>query len=135
MLIFIVDDSPIFRQALRVYLSERLPELEVEEFSTAEACLHEMDRDPDVVIMDYFLNSDFPDAWNGIEGLKKIKQIAPMTYIILLSAQKEIDPVLEGMREGAFDYVVKDELAFQRIEKNILSISESAIDEEDERLL
>ena len=44
---------------------------------------------------------------SGMEVLKKIKQVSPLTPFILMSSYGEMDTVIEALREKAFDYIRK----------------------------
>ncbi|MEW6468797.1 MAG: response regulator [Bacteroidota bacterium] len=127
--IFIVDDDPLFSQALEQYLKERFPGMSVERFATGEACIHALDRKPHTVILDYRLDSEFPGAWDGLKVMHKINAISPETCVIILSSQEKIQTALQFIREGAYEYLVKDEQAFPAIQR---IVSELLPGEEDE---
>lgn len=123
MLVFIVDDDPLFLEALHHYLSaENINELTIKKFGTGEACLLEMEQKPEIVVLDYYLNSLVPEATNGIEILKKIKSTYPDTLIIVLSSQDSVETAVNILDNGAFEYVSKNESAFLRIENIIKNI-------------
>ena len=52
---------------------------------------------------------------NGIEVLKKIKKINPSIEVIMLSAQERMKVAVNSIQFGAFDYVIKTDLAMRRI--------------------
>jgi len=91
----------------------------VETFVTGELCLEHLSNDPDVIILDYHLNGIDKTAMNGIETLDKIKAINPDIPVVMLSSQDKIDVAISCMHHKAFDYVVKSETAFVRLQKNI----------------
>ena len=131
MLIFIVDDDSAYVKMLDIYLKKEIPDLTIQTFSTGEACLHEMHQDPDVIILDYFLNSEFPDAWDGMRVLKKLSGSHPYATTIMLSSQQNIETAMDTINEGAYEYVIKNEKAFFKIKKIIQNLSE-LIDETNE---
>jgi DNA-binding NtrC family response regulator len=57
----------------------------------------------DVVILDIKM----PDGMDGIETLRKIKKIRPETEVLLLTGHGSVETSVEGMKEGAFDYLLK----------------------------
>ena len=59
---------------------------------------------------------------NGIEALDIIKSTAPDIPVVMLSCQDKIDIAIECMHHRAFDYVVKSETAFLRLQKIITTI-------------
>ena len=73
-------------------------------------------------MLDYFLDSVDKTAMNGIDTLDKIKALNPDIPVIMLSSQDKIDVAIECMHHSAFDYVVKSETAFMRLQKIITNI-------------
>ena len=111
--IHIVDDDSLSSMVLGDYLKKKLGHnLEIKDFETGESCLGKIaEKEPNVVILDYHLDSKTKDAANGIAILKKIKEHHPNVMVIMLSGQAKIDVAIETMRLGASDYVVKGETA------------------------
>ena len=57
----------------------------------------------DVVLLDIKM----PGGVDGIETLWKIKKIRPLTEVILITAYASVETTTEGMKQGAFDYLLK----------------------------
>src|SRR5512134_3410615 len=114
MKIFIVDDDPMLTTALSDYLTRKSAHT-VEVFSTGEECLEHMTENPDVVILDYYLNTVQRDAANGMEILKSIKRDYPDTHIIMLSGQEHYGVAIQTIQKGAEQYVMKDANAFAKV--------------------
>lgn len=74
-------------------------------------------QNPDVIILDYQLDGITENAMNGIATLDKIKEYNPEIPVIMLSSQDKIDIAVSCMHHKAFDYVVKSETAFVRLQK------------------
>jgi len=119
--ICIVDDDELFLNALKHYLQEKIKTaLTFKLFRSGEEFLkNATEQKFDIVILDYVLNGTYPYAMDGVSVLKKFKQANPETTIIVLSAQCKIEVALESIREGAYDYVVKNDNAFMKI-KNVV---------------
>jgi two-component system OmpR family response regulator len=94
----------------------------VKTFLTGEQCLENISQNPDVVILDYHLNSVDKNAINGLETLDRIKAINPLIPVIMLSSQDKIEVAVNCMKHQAFDYIVKSETAFVRLQKTITTI-------------
>lgn len=120
--VFIVDDDVIFSKLLVIDFLQ-YPEYETVSFPTGELCLEKLNELPDVIILDYYLNGLDINALNGIEILDKIKAYNPDIPVIMLSSQDKIEVAVECMHHRAFDYVVKSETAFMRIQRIINSIA------------
>ena len=72
--------------------------------------------------MDYHLDGIDKNAMNGIETLDKIKAFNPDIPVVMLSSQDKIEVAVNCMHHKAFDYVVKSETAFIRLQKIITTI-------------
>ncbi len=121
--VFLVDDEPIQNEMLKDFLSERYT-YEIKVFESGEEALANMHLHPEIVVLDYHLNAHLNDAKNGVDVLKEIKDKYPDVQVIMLSGQDKIDVAVDTMKFGAFDYIVKGESAFPRIENVINNASE-----------
>jgi len=68
------------------------------------------------------LDGQDENAMNGIETLDKIKAFNNEIPVVMLSSQDKIDVAVSCMHHKAFDYVVKSETAFIRLQKAINAI-------------
>ena len=119
--VFIVDDDDLFLKSLVIQFREN-PIYEVVTFATGELCVEEIHNTPDIVILDYHLNSIEKNAMNGIKTLNIIKKINSDIPVIMVSAQDKIEVAVSCIHHKAFDYVVKSETAFVRLQKIIKAI-------------
>lgn len=99
-------------------------DFDIETYATGELCLENLSHKPDVIILDYYLDGVEKNAMNGMETLDKIKAVDPNIPVVMLSSQDKIDIAISCMHHGAFDYVVKSETAFLRLQKIITAIFE-----------
>ena len=124
--LFIIEDNALYAAALKQYLLSGFEKTEhrvvVETFKTAESCLEWFryfpGKDPDIIILDYFLNNQYNDSMNGVNAMFHLKATKPKVQIIFLSGQDKIEVATEAMRRGAYEYIVKNEQAFQRTLKS-----------------
>ncbi len=121
--IFLVDDEPIQNEMLKDYLSERFL-YSIKIYDNGEEALNNMGLNPEIIVLDYHLSAHKPDAKNGVEILKAIKERNPEVHVIMLSGQDKLEVAVDSMKYGAYDYVVKGETAFSRIENVINNIGE-----------
>jgi DNA-binding NarL/FixJ family response regulator len=112
--IFIVDDDVMLTEALKDWLTRKIPHT-VSTFETGEACLQRLYDKPDVIVLDYYLNTVSNDAANGMEILKSIKKYDPAIHVIMLSSQENYRVALQTIQTGAEQYVIKDEQAFEKV--------------------
>ena len=92
------------------------PNYTVQLYPTGEECLKALYQHPDVIILDYYLNTIEPDAANGMEILQEIKKIDKHITVIMLSSQEQYGKAVQTIVKGALEYVVKGQDAFDRIE-------------------
>lgn len=119
MKIFIVEDNDWYNRLLVHNLSLN-PDFEIESYFNGKDCLAHLDRQPDVVTLDYRL----PDM-SGIEVLRKIRQENDRIQVILISEQDDIEVVVDLLKEGAYDYIVKSNDIKERLHNTLLNIQES----------
>lgn len=119
--LFLVDDDALFLKSLEIEFLEHA-DFEIETFPTGEKCLENLNHYPDVIILDYHLNGIDKNAMNGLEVLDKIKEYNPDIPVVMLSSQDKIEVAINCMHHRAFDYVVKSETAFMRLQKIITTI-------------
>lgn len=121
--LFLVDDDAVFLKSLEIQFLNHA-DFEIETFPTGEMCLDKIKDNPDVVILDFHLNGINKKAINGLQTLDKIKKINDAIPVIILSSQDKIDVAVQCIHHNAYDYVVKSETAFMRLQKIISSIFE-----------
>jgi DNA-binding NtrC family response regulator len=119
--IFLVDDDALFLKSLEIDFLDNADFL-IETYPTGELCIANLSNNPDVVILDYQLDGIVVNAMNGLETLDKVKEFNPEIPVIMLSSQDKIEVAINCMHHKAFDYVVKSETAFVRLQKIITSI-------------
>jgi len=119
--IFLVDDDVVFLKSLEIDFLQSA-DFTIETFATGELCMDFLIHTPDVIVLDYFLDGIDRSAMNGLETLDKIKAFNPEIPVIMLSSQDKIEVAVECMHHKAFDYVVKSETAFLRLQKIISTI-------------
>ena len=100
--VLLVDDEVSFVETF----SERLVmrNLDISKaFSGAEALqVLEKNHNIEVIILDVKM-----PGMNGIETLTKIKEKYPLVEVIMLSVHADVESAIDGMKQGAFDYLMK----------------------------
>lgn len=116
--IFIVEDNKIFAIALKADIESAFAgmSIDIKTFETGEECLSKfIEVKPQIVILDYHLDKNTPDAANGLTVLSWIKNNNPITYVIMLTKDDNIDIALQSFKHGASDYIVKTDTQFRKI--------------------
>jgi DNA-binding NtrC family response regulator len=104
-----VEDDKAFAKAMQYHLSLN-PENEVEVFTKGKDCIANLHKKPDLITLDYFMPGE-----NGSDVLEKIKKFNKDLPVIIVSGQTEINVALELLKQGAYDYVVKDHDTKERL--------------------
>lgn len=118
--IFVVEDDEWYNRLLVHNLSLN-PDYEIESFTNGKDCLSNLNKSPDVITLDYRL----PDM-QGLEVLKNIKAENEEIQVILISEQDEIDVVVELLKYGAYDYIVKSKDIRERLLNTVQNIRNGA---------
>jgi DNA-binding NtrC family response regulator len=100
--VLIVDDEEDFLETLVKRMEQR--KIDALGVRSGEEALEAMKKKSfDVVILDVKM----PGGMDGIETLREMKKIQPLTEVILLTGHASVETSIEGMKLGAFDYVLK----------------------------
>ena len=114
--IFVVEDDEWYNRLLVHHLSLN-PDYDIESFTTGKECLDNLYKAPDVITLDYRL----PDI-KGLEVLKRIKDENEDIQVILISEQNEIEVVVDLLKYGAYDYIVKSRDIRERLLNTVQNI-------------
>jgi DNA-binding NtrC family response regulator len=98
--VLVVDDEAVIRWSLAERL--RRDGHEVIEAGTAAEAVDRVGTGVDLVLLDFKLPDD-----DGLTVLRQIRELDPDALVIMLTAHKGVDTVVEAMRNGAFDYATK----------------------------
>lgn len=100
--IMLVDDEEPFVETMKKRLEKRELFL-ITAFSGQEALdILEDHRNLDVIILDVKM-----PGMDGIETLRAIKKVQPLTEVIMLTGHATVETAIEGMKLGALDYLMK----------------------------
>jgi DNA-binding NarL/FixJ family response regulator len=102
----IADDHGIVRQSLRLLLEKQGFAVLGEAADGAQAVELVREHQPDVAVLDISM-----PGTNGLEAVRQIRRIAPLTRTILLSMHTDERYVREAMNSGAQGYVLKSQAA------------------------
>lgn len=107
--IFVVEDDLWYGELLTHHLSLN-PDNKVQRFERASELLAALTEKPDIITLDYRL----PDV-KGDDLFRKIKTLLPEVQVIVISAQEDVSTALNLLREGVYDYLVKNEETRERL--------------------
>lgn len=101
--ILVVDDDRTARKGLYFTINSFCDVvIAAESEKKADSCLNE--NEFDVIISDLRL----PKEEDGINFIKKVKQMFPLTPILVITAYGSVSSAVESIKAGAYDYITKD---------------------------
>jgi FixJ family two-component response regulator len=113
LLIFIVQDSVVYRDMIVGYLqSKNFKKLVT--FKNGEECLKKIHLKPRIIILDYSF-----EGISGLDLMRKVKTEHPEIGFIFLSGQNDVQVAVNIMKMGASDYIVKNDKALENLINSI----------------
>ncbi len=128
--VLVVDDAEGIRTYLANCLELRGYEVDSAEDGARAIALLEGGADPDVVLLDVMM-----PGMDGLQTLDRIRELAPVVPVVMLSVVGRAGTIVEAMQRGAADYLTKpfEEEELEATLEKVLE--ESALLRERERLL
>ena len=117
--IFIAEDDISYSEILKYHL-ELNPDNEVKTFDSGKKLIKALHEKPDLITLDYSL----PDT-NGKKLLSILKKESPNCQVVIVSGQEDIATAVQLLKDGAYDYLVKDDNTKDKIWQAILHIKEN----------
>ncbi len=104
--ILVVDDNASIRQTLKLLLPMHFGKVEaIASPTTLIATIGTFK--PDVVLLDMNFKTEVNTGNEGLYWIREIKAIAPDVEVVLFTAYADVELAVEGMKRGAFDFIVK----------------------------
>jgi len=116
--IFIVEDDKLYLEMLSYHLSLN-PDYIIEKYETGADCLKNLYKNPSVISLDYSL----PDM-SGTQVIKKVKEYNSEIPIIIVSGQEDVGTAVSLLKEGVYDYIVKDDETKDRLWNSLKNVRE-----------
>jgi DNA-binding NtrC family response regulator len=117
--LFIAEDDAWYSQFLEYQIKLLDEQINITKIQSGKELLDKLHEKPDIITLDYSL----PD-FNGLDLFKRIKHESPNTKVIVISGQSEVTVAVSLLKEGAFDYIVKDVDTKERIWNAINNLKE-----------
>jgi len=114
--VFIIEDDIIFLEMIHDFIRTKFPFLKLYKFTNGEDALKQMHLAPQIVILDFFLDSKNKGAQNGLDILLHLRKLDASIRVVMLSSQEKPEIAANVIKYGAYDYIVKNETSLGRIE-------------------
>jgi len=124
--VLLVDDEKEFVEVLGERLETRDFDVSMA-FSGDEALQAVSGQDVDVVVLDVLMPGK-----DGIETLREIKELKPILEVIMLTGNATVESAVEGLKLGAFDYLMKPTETKELVAKIVKAYKRKA--EQEERI-
>lgn len=108
MNVFIIDDSPVYRELLKNEVVD-VAGCDVYTFSSAEACFSNATVKPDLVILDLYLDDGSKKVMSGHEALRKLLSQDEEVQIVMISAEVNEALLQEYKMYRGVDFILKSE--------------------------
>jgi DNA-binding NtrC family response regulator len=127
--IFIVEDDVFYSKLIHHKISMD-PDFDVRIFNSGQALIDNLHENPQVISLDHSL----PD-YVGLELLPIILKKCPNCQVIVLSAQNDVQTALQLMKAGAYDYLIKDNEAIEKLWLLVHKANERSVLEDEIKTL
>lgn len=117
--VFIVEDDKLYGDLLRYHLTLN-PDNEVFLFRSGQECIDHLYLNPDFISLDYSL-----PGMSGLDILKKIREYNPKLPVVIVSGQNDVETAVNLLKEGAYDYFVKEEDTKNRLWNALKKVREN----------
>lgn len=120
--VFLVDDETVFLTAAKAYIEKNCAfDVEVHCFETGVQAKEELDKQPNVMVLDMFLGDHH---WYnlGIQMVEEIKQESPHTHILMLTVFDNAEIRMKAIQLGAAAYLIKDSNQLANLTEAITSL-------------
>ena len=116
--IYVVEDNAIERNMLIDFLG-KYPDLNIKEFFNGDACIKDVivsKISPDLILLDYFLDSNTPLSKDGLEVLTKLKEISPNSEFIMFTSVDNERIIELARKKGAMAFIVKGVSSYEMLD-------------------
>ncbi len=117
-LICVVEDNKIYNHLVTEYLKKNGFQ-RVKSYYSGQECIQSLHKEelPDIIIQDYHMQD-----MTGIDVLRKVKKESPKSDFIFLTANDSTEIAVNSIKYGAFDYIIKNEVALDKVNDKIKKI-------------
>lgn len=119
--IFVLEDDQWYSQFLQYHLCLN-PDHQVVVFNSVDEFMERLPESPDIVTLDYHL-----PGYAGEFILLKILEVSPKTNTLVISGQEDISKAVNMIKQGAYDYIVKNDETKDRLWSSVEKIKQNIL--------
>jgi two-component system OmpR family response regulator len=116
--VFIVDDSPLYREIISNEL-KGISNIDISTYDSAENCIKNMDRDPALIILDFYLDGENSENMNGHFAMQQFRKLKKCPQILFVSSLQNQELLMEYSQYRDVDFILKSELGTSRTTRKI----------------
>lgn len=129
--LYVVEDDIFYAKLVQIKLEEKGYK-NIKVFHNGEDVVAILKKEnPDCIILDHILSND---GLNGKDVLNYTNYNNPYTHVIILSGQEDVEVAANMMKQGAYDYIIKNDMAFFNL-GNTLTRLEDSVNEKEKSVL
>ncbi len=119
--IFVIDDNKMFCLMLKEALSKisEIACFNIHVFENAEDCQSSLHLNPELVIVDFHLDSKNETAINGLEAVNLIRNVSPLSNFIMITNNQETELFVKSKQYDIYDYIIKGPLVAFKLNLSI----------------
>lgn len=121
--IFIVEDNEMFAESLAISLRNK--GFIVHPFRSGEQMISWWEVDPDIILLDYYLDNAQGIAMNGDKILRFIRRISKNVPVVILTSNSDIGDATSLLKQGAIDFILKDDDLLPNLDKTLQQVLDS----------
>ena len=94
-------------------------DLKIKEFHNGDDCIKDIvmsNISPDLILLDYFLDSNITTSKDGLEILSKLKEICPNSEIIMFTSVDNPRIIELARKKGAMSFIVKGTSSYEKLD-------------------
>jgi len=117
--LFVVDDDRNYAKLLSYRIEKSHGDVDVTVYHSGEDAISNLSDRPNIILLDIMM-----PGIGGVATLEKVKEMAPETHVVMISAQGIFDVAIEAMRNGAYDYITKGKDDLVKVDTVINNVKE-----------
>lgn len=122
--VLLVDDEEEFVETLAERLGRRNMDVQYV-LSGSEAIKKLKEESFDVIVLDVLM-----PGMDGIHTYNEIREIDPLTHVIMLTGHAKVETAIEGMKAGVYDYLIKPVKIEELVAKINMAHNHRSVNEE-----